>query len=438
MDTFTVLLLSKNVQIFGHVLVDTFIIMFSIPLLKWIYDKFLHVNWFDMYLKKKLTFNGTVSYYAGFEYFNYPLQVLAISYYCQKHKLVSDYTFQGTDISIEKNLTISTYQTIKISNSLYMTIDSGTINGTQQNSGVAPTSGVKMQMTLYSHNMDIIFDFVAKSMDEYKNSDKNLYIFTFEKVECGKPVWTKTILSSAENPNYQTFDHLFFECKDKLKTDLMQLKDLNYFAKTGDRRKKGYLFHGIGGCGKTAAVIAMALEDNRHIIEIPPDKLNPSDIGLILNFSKIPGYNVQSPAIVLFDEIDKIDMEDCSSSSEIATTESLIKKNNAKQCILSTLLSKFDGLSNYDGIVYVATANDISKLNEYIYRHGRLDPYYFGNLSFLNLRSLICHIYNLETLPEKYTKILVKASNKFTPADIAFYKKEKTIKEIMVLIEAKC
>ena len=60
-----------------------------------------------------------------------------------------------------------------------------------------------------------------------------------------------------------------------------ELKDTEYYIKSGDRRKKGYLFHGLGGCGKTSAIVAMALKDRRHIIEIPVGKLNSENIDII-------------------------------------------------------------------------------------------------------------------------------------------------------------
>ena len=48
--------------------------------------------------------------------------------------------------------------------------------------------------------------------------------------------------------------------------DIKRLRDIEYYQKNGIKRKKGYLFYGHPGCGKTLSVIAMALEDNRHIL----------------------------------------------------------------------------------------------------------------------------------------------------------------------------
>lgn len=48
--------------------------------------------------------------------------------------------------------------------------------------------------------------------------------------------------------------------------DINKLKDIEYYKEHGLKRKKGYLFHGEPGCGKTSTVVAIALYDERHIV----------------------------------------------------------------------------------------------------------------------------------------------------------------------------
>jgi DNA replication protein DnaC len=42
-----------------------------------------------------------------------------------------------------------------------------------------------------------------------------------------------------------------------------QINNLDYYRRTGMKRKKSYLFYGRSGCGKTAFVMAMANLTNR-------------------------------------------------------------------------------------------------------------------------------------------------------------------------------
>ena len=70
---------------------------------------------------------------------------------------------------------------------------------------------------------------------------------------------------------YETFDHIFNEHVDTLKNDIDKLKDLEYYKRTGSRRKKSYLLYGEPGCGKNSSVLAQALYGKRHIIDIPLD-----------------------------------------------------------------------------------------------------------------------------------------------------------------------
>ena len=65
-------------------------------------------------------------------------------------------------------------------------------------------------------------------------------------------------------------------------------------------------------------------------------------------------------------------------------------KPNADDSInLFTLLSGFDGIANYDGLIYIATTNYIEKLDSALKRPGRLEPILFDYASRSNIVDII-------------------------------------------------
>ena len=114
---------------------------------------------------------------------------------------------------------------------------------------------------------------------------------------------------NSDNELFETFDKMHNEHVETLKKDMDRLKNIEYYKKHGLKRKIGYLFHGMPGCGKTASVVAMALYDSRHIIEIPFSLLiTHNELEQILNITNINNIEINyNNVIFMFDEID-IDM----------------------------------------------------------------------------------------------------------------------------------
>jgi chaperone BCS1 len=198
--------------------------------------------------------------------------------------------------------------------------------------------------------------------------------------------------------------------------DIERLRDVEYYMRTGLKRKKGYLFYGPPGCGKTSTVVAMALLDNRHIIEIPMCRVKTNkELEDIFAMNEINKVKIdKNKVILLFDEIDtgmenvskptknpmKVikkqlkkmtsisssnassnagstnDSEDEGEEDEIVDFGVKIKDEEDKINI-GTILSRLDGIGNYNGLIIVGTTNSITKLTPALYREGRLTPLYF-------------------------------------------------------------
>ena len=268
--------------------------------------------------------------------------------------------------------------------------------------------------TLYSNSLNIknILEDFVKDFDKYKNqtsTNKILYHFTYSGMKENQLIFNSRILSeeNTDNELFETFDKIHNEHVEILIKDIDKLKDISYYKNHGLKRKKGYLFHGLPGCGKTSSVVAMALYDSRHIVEIPFSLLTThEEFEKIMNLKSINNIEINNNNIILlFDELD-IGMEkigtrtntycsdiiktnqETSSDVAVAVVEAMNnicsdnkKKDTTGQKInLGTLLSKLDGIGNYNGLIIIGTTNCIDKLEPALYRELRLTPIEFRQL----------------------------------------------------------
>ncbi len=253
-----------------------------------------------------------------------------------------------------------------------------------------------------------VLDRYSKEYDDIKSKvsvNKIIYHFTYNGTKGQDLVFQHKILSeeNTDKELFETFDKLHNEHVPVIKRDIDKLRDLEYYRTHGLKRKKGYLFHGIPGCGKTAMVVAMALYDSRHIVEVPFSLIKThEEFTKLMNLKTINGIEVNNNnIIILFDEID-IGMEkigsrnstdkDTSMDPAMAVVGAISKMiesehtpYDSNKLNLGTLLSKLDGIGNYNGLIIVGTTNCIHKLDSALYRELRLTP-----IEFRKLRKVDC------------------------------------------------
>ncbi len=262
-----------------------------------------------------------------------------------------------------------------------------------------------------------------------KHPNKIIYHFTYNGLKNNELVFTHKILSE-KNTNtelFETFDKIHNEHAEIFKNDIDKLKNIEYYKNHGLKRKKGYLFHGIPGCGKTSAVVAMALYDNRHIIEIPFHLLTThNEFEKIMNLKNINGIEINNNnIIILFDEIDiginkfcKRDEKNSDDSNkninalEILSGLMTVETNNTNANLsLGTILSKLDGIGNYNGLITIATTNNIGNLDPALYRDMRLTPFEFKKLRKIDIINIIkTYFNNYDDFNDKYENKIIDRS----------------------------
>jgi hypothetical protein len=152
----------------------------------------------------------------------------------------------------------------------------------------------------------------------------------------------------------KSFDHLFFEDKQKVIDDLnkfVERRDL--YVKKRINYKRCYLFYGPGGTGKSsmAAAIADHLGHDLYVINLANVK---SDQALIHLATEIP-----KKSTVVMEDIDCV-----------------LKKRSVKGDIklnFSTVLNFLDGPTSPTECVMVMTTNHPESLDDALIRKGRVD-----------------------------------------------------------------
>lgn len=252
---------------------------------------------------------------------------------------------------------------------------------------------LKYELSSSSVNLN---EYIQNIMKEYKKdlnkkNNESLFHYIYGGEDEG---FKKYKLSDNKKPSLETFDHIINEHSEKLKKDIIRLKDVEYYKRTGLKRKKGYLFYGEPGCGKTSTVMAMANFDNRHIIEVPLTRIKKNrEIEDIINM-KITKLK-KDKVIILFDEIDRAFKK---LNDKINTTTTDIKSNinMDDEFNLGSFLSRLDGIGNYEGMIMIATTNNIDNLDPALYRELRLTPIKFDFCRKEDIKKMVEDFYDIE------------------------------------------
>ncbi|PGH16125.1 hypothetical protein AJ79_01892 [Helicocarpus griseus UAMH5409] len=182
------------------------------------------------------------------------------------------------------------------------------------------------------------------------------------------------------------------------KQDFMQdVKDYlhpftrRWYANRGIPYRRGYLFHGPPGCGKTSLCFAAAGDLGLKIYIINLNSRNLTEEGLASLFSSLPAR-----CMVLLEDIDTAGVitnnradsnSDGTATTGPAAAEAAIKtaakegKAPSAQAAdqsrpgvsLSGLLNTIDGIASSEGRILVMTTNHIENLDPALLRPGRVD-----------------------------------------------------------------
>ena len=331
-----------------------------------------------------------------------------------------------------------------------------------------------IKISIYSYKLSLseIKDFIEKLTIKYNDkleqsrlNNKYIYSLNYQSNnDDGRKInWLERPFTSTRR-----FDNLYFDEKDKLikKIDFF-INNKDWYEREGHPYTLGIGLSGPPGTGKTSIIKCIANKLNRHLIQIPLNKIqNEEDFYKAYFESTYSKQNCDNTIdfnnkIIVFEDIDCMtdlvldrgnnkkntsDTADTSDTSDnMVVLESLVdmvssndsktkgsfkKDNNTGKLTLSFILNLLDGLDENQGRILIITSNYYDKIDKALIRPGRIDlQVEMKNASLNTIKEMYTHYYDSK-IPAKY---LSKIRDEIvSPAELVnFYRTSDNSKEFI-------
>lgn len=320
---------------------------------------------------------------------------------------------------------------------------------------------------LYSKHLDTLTEFIYKCIKVYEEhleqqTSISKYYSIYQGMSSSRyndrmeySYLTFPLISS------KTFNNIFLPEKNKLYNDLnFFINNKSWYKNKGIQYSFGILLKGEPGTGKTSVIKAIASHTNRHVIDVPLNKVKTmkellnifkeNSNGMIYSsnendYKKIPRSN----CILVLEDIDCVcdlvlsreykgynnEKNNTNENNENNEKYNKIMKNNLSEFIefkdkifnnsnyvkvetedecsvikkedkditLSSLLNVLDGILESNGIIYVITTNYPDKIDKALLRPGRINfTIDFKKSDYTTMKEMLEYFYE-RSLPSENT-----------------------------------
>merc|ERR1712232_606213 len=166
-----------------------------------------------------------------------------------------------------------------------------------------------------------------------------------------------------------------------------------WYAERGVPYRRGYLFHGPPGCGKTSFVTAAAgvLDCPIYILNLAEPNL--SDLGLLKLVTEAPPHSM-----LLMEDVDAAFHcalgKDGKGENQTSAKQSQRDSAHVGLLTFSGLLNALDGVAGQEGKLVIMTTNHPEQLDDALVRPGRVDfRAQFHNASRCAIQEIFCNFF---------------------------------------------
>lgn len=270
----------------------------------------------------------------------------------------------------------------------------------------------RLYLSCFGWDSSVIKTLMVEAQKAYTDRDRNrTIIYRAQKHGNAAFFWARCM---ARRPRPLSTVILGQQQKDAFINDMKDyLRQETWYTDRGIPYRRGYLFHGPPGTGKTSLCFAAAgkLRLDLYILSLNSKALD--DDSLMTLFSELPRQ-----CIVLLEDVDSAGVTatrskptrkkskkqmangatsdpDHDSATESADEGVPVEDSSAGYGItLSGLLNVMDGVAASEGRILIMTTNHRDKLDEALTRNGRVDmEVYFGYTTSTDIRQLFMSIY---------------------------------------------
>ncbi|CAH9089649.1 unnamed protein product [Cuscuta epithymum] len=267
---------------------------------------------------------------------------------------------------------------------------------------------------------DSYLDHVIRTGEEWQARCRKQMLFT--NGGSGKAPWKHVPF---DHP--ASFENLAMDTKKKMELveDLVAFKEgKDFYRRIGRAWKRGYLLHGPPGTGKSTLIAAMA-----NLLHYDIYDLELTSVSDNTHLKQLLAETTGKSILVIEDIDCSLDltgnrMMQHKASTEDASVARNKSNNSGSKVTLSGLLNFIDGLwsSCSEERIIVFTTNHVEKLDPALTRRGRMDKHIeLSYCTFEGFKVLARNYLQLEDHPmfESIKELLMKETNKITPADVA-------------------
>lgn len=200
-------------------------------------------------------------------------------------------------------------------------------------------------------SQQVLKTIVAEAAEAYK-VDNEGKLFLFTKSDNYTPSWTSEPL----NPRLMSTVYLPDSAKDLVKDAKQFLTMRDWYTQRGVPFRRGYLFEGPPGSGKSITALALAgeLKLNLYLLNLATMLTDSSLISFVARI------DTSKPCILLIEDID----------TSVPNRE---LNKQTKPFSLGTLLNTLDGVNARENLIVIMTSNHADKLDPALIRPGRVD-----------------------------------------------------------------